>query len=80
MKQLSTRMGLGIILCGLLASPATAALITFNFTGDVDHVHSQLTSAFSPNASPSAMSGFVTVDSSTPGAGNYAISNFKVTI
>ena len=41
MKQLSMRIGLGVALCGLLASPATAAFITYNFTGDVDHVHSQ---------------------------------------
>ena len=80
MKQASMRIGLGIVLCGLLASPATAAFITYNFTGDVAHVHSQLSSSFTPSASPTAMSGFVTVDSSTPGSGNYAITNFKVTI
>jgi hypothetical protein len=80
MKQISMRIGLGVILCGLLASPAMAALITYNFTGDVNHVHSQLTSSFSPNPSPSAMSGFVTVDSSAPGSGSYAITNFKVNI
>ena len=55
MKQASMRIGLGIILCGLLASPATAAFITYNFTGDVDHVHSQLSSSFTPSASPTAM-------------------------
>ncbi|MCS6293005.1 MAG: hypothetical protein H8J66_08020 [Nitrospira sp.] len=80
MKQISVRIGLGVIVCGLLASPAMAALITYNFTGDVDHVQSQLSSSFTTNASPTAMSGFVTVDSSTPGSGNYAITNFKVTI
>jgi|CXWL01.1.fsa_nt_gi hypothetical protein len=80
MKQISMRIGLGVVLCGLLASPATAALITYNFTGDVNHVHSQLTSSFSTSSSPTAMSGFVKVDSSIPGSGNYAITDFKVTI
>ena len=87
MKQLSVRIGLGVILCGLLASPATAALITFtyNFTGDVDHVHSQLTSSFSPSSSPTAMSGFVTLNTVDTNAlntkvGNYTVTNFSVTI
>lgn len=80
MKQISARIGLGVILCSLLASPAMAALITYNFTGDVDHVQSQLSSSFTTNTSLTAMSGFVTVDSSTPGSWNYSITNFKMTI
>lgn len=80
MKQISMRIGLGVILCGLLASPASAALITYSFTGDVNHVHSQLTSSFSTSSSPTAMSGFVKVDSSIPGSGNYAITDFEVHI
>lgn len=40
MKQFKRRVGLGILWCGLLsggllANPATAALVTFNFTGTV---------------------------------------------
>ena len=84
MKQTSVRIGLGIVLSGLLASPAMAALITFNFTGDVEHVHSQLTSSFSQNASPSAMTGFVTVNTADtnalPSIGHYTVTNFNVTI
>jgi hypothetical protein len=84
MKQSGMRIGLGVILCGLLASPATAALITYNFTGDVDHVHSQLTSSFSTSSSPTAMSGFVTVNTVDTNlntkVGNYTVTNFQVTI
>lgn len=84
MKQLSARIGLGVVLCGLLASPATAALITYNFTGDVDHVHSQLTSSFSTSSSPTAMTGFVTVNTADTNlntkVGNYTVTNFNVTI
>ncbi|NOS79743.1 MAG: hypothetical protein HOP35_17565 [Nitrospira sp.] len=85
MKQIGVRIGLGVILCGLLASPATAALITYNFTGDVTHVHSQLTSSFSTNPSPSAMSGFVTLNTVDTNVldtkvGNYTVTNFSVTI
>lgn len=73
-----------MILCGLLANPATAAFITYNFTGDVDNVHSQLSSQFSPNSSPTAMTGFITVNNSdTNGSntvGNYAVTNFSLTV
>ncbi|MDO9117857.1 MAG: hypothetical protein Q7U39_07865 [Nitrospira sp.] len=84
MKQISMRIGLGVILCGLLASPATAALITYNFTGDVGHVHSQLSSSFSTSSSPTAMSGFVTLNTADTNlntkVGNYTVTNFNVTI
>ncbi len=85
MKQLSMRIGLGIVLYGLLASPAMAALITYNFTGNVGHVQSQLTSSFSTNSSPTAMSGFVTINATDTNAlntkvGNYTVTDFKVTI
>lgn len=85
MKQMCMRLGLGIILCGLLASPATAALITYNFTGDIGHVNSQLTSSFSTNSSPTAMSGFVTINTTDTNAlntkiGSYTVANFQVTI
>lgn len=85
MKHISMRIGLGVVLCVLLASPATAALITYNFTGDVDHVHSQLTSSFSTSSSPTAMTGFVTLNTADTNTldtkvGNYTVTNFKVTI
>lgn len=84
MKQISMRIGLGVILCGLLANPAMAALITYNFTGDVGHVHSQLSSSFSTSSSPTAMSGFVTLNTADTNlntkVGNYTVTNFNVTI
>lgn len=68
-----------------MASLATAALITYNFTGDVGQVHSQLTSSFSTNSSPTAMTGFVTLNTADTNTldtkvGNYTVTNFKVTI
>lgn len=84
MKQLSVRIGLVVILCGLMTSPAMAALITYNFTGDVDRVPSQLTSSFSTSSSPTAMSGFVTLNTADTNlntkVGNYTVTNFQVTI
>lgn len=68
-----------------MASLATAALITYNFTGDVGQVHSQLTSSFSTNSSPTAMTGFVTLNTTDTNtldtkAGNYTVTNFKMAI
>lgn len=87
MKQFNIRVGLGIILWGLLsggllANPATAALIQYSFTGDVDHVHSKLSSTFSAGQ---LMSGSMTVDNgdtnSNTSIGNYPIiTNFSLNI
>lgn len=42
MKKLSVRIGLGIVVCGLLPSLAMAASVTFNFTGVVSEVDPSL--------------------------------------
>src|SRR5687768_2097550 len=73
-----TKLGLigGIVLgVSVIGTAASAALITFNFTGTVDTVHTQLTSQFSTSQS---MSGQATVN--TFGAGVYSIQGFNVNI
>lgn len=71
---------IGIILgAALTVSPAMAALITYNFTGDVDSVHTQLNPPFATSTNPTAMSGQATVNSSGSG-GKYSIQSFSVKI
>jgi hypothetical protein len=90
MKQVSIK-GLflpAIVLCSLLFSgnAAHAALVTYSFTGEVDKVQKLLNPPFSVNLSPSAMSGFMTVntsdlDTSIPARfGEYTITNFSLNI
>jgi hypothetical protein len=68
---------MGIILGAAIAvSPAMAALITYNFTGDVDSVHVQLQSQFNTSQT---MSGQAIVDSAGSG-GVYPITGFNVNI
>lgn len=73
MKQFNVRLGLGIILCGLLsasllANPAIAAPITFNFTGAVTSVGSQLSGGpFSVNQ---PVTGSYTFESTTSNTGS----------
>lgn len=66
---------------GVVMTPAMAATITYDFTGDVRGVSSQLTSQFNPSQ---GMSGFITVNStdtnSNPDSGSYTIQNFQVMI
>lgn len=71
MKPFNVRVGLGIILCGLLsgsllANQATAASFTYNFTGVVIKIPTSLSSSQYSTVPPvtplSTMSGFVTVD------------------
>jgi hypothetical protein len=59
----------------LTGTAASAALVTFNFTGTVDTVHTQLASQFSTSQT---MSGQATVN--TSGAGVYSIQGFNVNI
>ena len=73
---------IGIILgAALTVSPATAMSIQYSFTGDVDHVHSQLSSTFNTSQ---LMSGSMTVDTAdTNGSstvGNYNITSFSLDI
>jgi len=83
LRLASTSKGLGAIIgiilgAALTVSPAMAASITYNFTGDVDSVHTQLTSQFATSTSPTAMSGQATVISGSGGV--YAIQDFFVDI
>ena len=78
LASILTRLGIigGIILgASLIGTAASAALVTFNFTGTVDTVHTQLTSQFSTSQT---MSGQATVN--TFGAGVYSIQGFNVNI
>ncbi len=68
MKQFNLRVGLGIILCGLLsgsllANPATAALVTFAFTGVVTNVKPSLNPPFTTST---LLTGSYTFNSLTP--------------
>src|SRR5262245_16195015 len=66
---------------GIAVTPATAATITFKFTGDVGDVQQNLKPLFSKNASSTAMSGSMTVDTTNNGtSGHYNVSNFTVNI
>ena len=75
MKRLNVWLGLGTILWGLLsggllANPATAALVTFNFTGTVTNVGSNL--GVSPfGGSPIFLSGSYTFNSATPNTSGF---------
>jgi len=73
MKQFRLRIGLGIILWsllsgGLLTNPATAALVTFNFTGTVDSVGSHLSGG--PFSTSQAVTGSYTFESTTSNTGS----------
>lgn len=68
-----------LLLSGLVMSPAMAASVTYNFSGDVTGVNPQLASQF-PLPPPSyAMSGSMTVNSSGSN-GSYDIQAFHVSI
>lgn len=66
-----------LLLSGVMMSPAMAALVTYNFTGDVTGVSPTL-----PNLSQS-ISGFITVNpmntSTNPSVGSYRIQDFQLT-
>ena len=77
MKQFNMRVGLRSI----LANPATAALVQYSFTGDVDRVAPRLSSTFNTTQ---LMSGLMTVDTSDANSnhriGTYSITNFSLDI
>ena len=88
LKQLLWRrfiLPAGLLLCsGLVASPAMAASITYNFTGDVMGVDQLVSSRFNDSMT---MKGSMTVDKvdQAPGPGNpilgvYGVQSFTVTI
>jgi hypothetical protein len=74
-----------LLWAGFAVTPAAAVTIQYSFTGTVNQVTPRLSSTFSTNPSPSAMSGFMTVnttDTNTASAilGNYTITNFTLNI
>ena len=86
MKRFIVRIGLGIVMGGLLwgglsANPAMAASLIYSFSGDVDRVGPRLSSNFDRDQ---LMSGLITVDSSGPinhpGIGTYSITDFELHI
>lgn len=91
MKGFIVRIGLGIVMGGLLwgglvASPATAASVVFSFTGTINSVDAQVNPPFGVNSSPSAMSGTMTVnttdlDTTVPARfGEYTITAFNLNV
>ena len=83
----SRHLGLasGLLLClSIAAAPATAATITFNFSGTIDRVQNLLTPPFTTSNSPTAMTGSMTVNTLDTNAslthGNYAVQNFNIQI
>ena len=59
MLAFTASMLLGV---SIAVTPATAATITYSFSGQVDKVQNQLNPPFTVNTSPTAMSGFMTVN------------------
>lgn len=74
LQRLGMAAGL-LLVSGMVLSPARAALITYNFTGDVTSVSPLLTSQFNTSQS---MSGSLTTNTSVPFNNN--IQDFHVTI
>jgi len=68
----------------IAVTPATAALITYAFSGEVTKVQNQLNPPFSVNLSPTAMTGSMTVNTtdlnSNTKIGQYTITNFSLNI
>jgi hypothetical protein len=78
----SLGLAAGLLLCGgLVAPPAMAAAITYNFLGTVDQFGNQVSPPFT---SPSSMSGSITVNTtdtnSNANNGSYSIQSFSVTM
>lgn len=81
------RLGIvaGLLLSSnLMMSPAMAATITYNFSGDVTGVNPQLVSQFPTPPPVYTMSGSITVTNHTPAppglTESYSIQNFQLTI
>lgn len=74
-----------LLWAGLPVTPAKAVTVQYSFTGTVNQVSPEISSTFSMNPSPSAMSGLITVDSTDTNAANavigrYTITNFSLNI
>ena len=83
MLAFTASMLLGV---SIAVTPATAATITYSFSGQVDKVPNQLNPPFTVNTSPTAMSGLMTVSTtdldtnSNNRFGEYTITNFSLNV
>src|SRR5262245_49590116 len=78
---LALAVGGSMLLWGsIAATPASAAIIVYNFTGDVTNIQQKVEPLFGSDESAVSMTGSMSVDSTTPGAGLYNVTNFSVTI
>ena len=85
MKQSNVWVGFGIFLCGLflgglLANPATAALVTFSFTGTVTNTGGNLGASPLGGGIPISLSGSYTFDSGIPNSGDARFSVYPGTM
>jgi len=65
MGQFFLKLGLAasmLLWASIAVTPATAASITYSFSGEVTRVQNQLNPPFSVNLSPTAMPGSMTVN------------------
>jgi hypothetical protein len=74
-----------LLLAGVSVSPATAMTIQYSFTGTVNQVTPRLSSTFSTSPISSAMSGFMTVNTTdtnplNANIGSYTVTNFSLNI
>jgi hypothetical protein len=77
-KFLALAVGASMLLWGsIAATPASAAPILFNFSGDVTQVQNLADPPFS--VSTGTMTGFFTAES-VPSDGSYLVTNFSVTV
>ena len=85
MKQPNVWVGFGIFLCGLFpgglsANPATAALVTFTFTGTVTNTGGNLGASPFGGGSPISLSGPYTFNSGVPNGGDARFSVYPGTM
>ena len=74
-----------LLLASISVTQARAMTIQYSFTGTVNQVSPRLSATFSTNPSSSAMSGFLTVNTTdtnplNANIGNYTITSFSLTI
>jgi len=87
MGQFFLKLGLTasmLLWASIAVTPATAASITYSFSGEVTKVQNQLNPPFSVNLSPTAMTGSMTVNTtdlnSNSKVGQYTITNFSLNV
>ncbi|MEO7858907.1 MAG: hypothetical protein ABIU05_00445 [Nitrospirales bacterium] len=85
MKQPNVWVGFGIFLCGLFpgglpANPATAALVTFTFTGTVTSAGSNHAASAFAGGSPISLSGPYTFNSGVPNGSDARLSVYPGTM